>query len=104
MTLKQIAKKIMKDNPGYYDSFYTHENCKRFFTELSAFGDIKWLSSHVPITLEAFCRAYDEYKDLIVEGATDEGIAQGWFECFQTLSKLGHIMCMNSFGVDTRKI
>lgn len=104
MTLKQIAKKITKDNHGYYNTFYMYENCKRFFTELSAFGDIKWSSSHVPITLEAFCRAYDEYKNLIAEGSTDEGIAQSWFECFQTLSKAGHTVCMNSFGVDTRKI
>mmetsp|Transcript_12555 Transcript_12555/g.28353 ORF Transcript_12555/g.28353 Transcript_12555/m.28353 type:complete len:546 (+) Transcript_12555:124-1761(+) len=104
MSLKQMAKKIAKDDKAYYKSFYDYERCLKFIDEVIKHGYIKWITQEEKLTPTAFSELYEEYLTTIVGGATNEGITNSWFVVYKALQAHHHSVVINSFGVDTRKV
>merc|ERR1711972_435641 len=107
MSFKQLLKKISNDDTGYYQSFYEPSRCESLFLKVAAFADIKWMarkSEAGVLSLEEFVSTYIEYQETMAHGANDMGITMSWFRCYDYLKDGHHSTCLNSFGIDSKKV
>mmetsp|Transcript_63445 Transcript_63445/g.112804 ORF Transcript_63445/g.112804 Transcript_63445/m.112804 type:complete len:500 (+) Transcript_63445:164-1663(+) len=106
MSFKAVAKKLSKDDPAYYHGFYCDDNCKLFFEQMEKHGAVSWSSQSdsEKLTWEKFNKTYEEYCTTLADGATERGITKSWFKCWEHLRKKKHSCCLNSFGIDARKV
>jgi hypothetical protein len=102
-SIKKLVKDITSSDQPAYKSFFSEDNCRMFFDELSTKADIRWAEGSKPLDVNAFMSLYNEYKETISNGIDSDGIVTSWFRCYDKLRE-GHSLMLNSFGVDTRKV
>jgi len=102
-SLKKLVKDITASDYSAYKTFFSEDNCRKFYVELSQKADIRWADAPNVMDVEDFIRLFYEYKDTISQGIDSDGITQSWFRCYEKLG-MRHSLMLNSFGVDTRKV
>lgn len=113
-TLKKLVKKAL-DAEGY-NHFFSYDNCDTLLRQTMTMGSVVW-SSGQDVTLEDFRRNYDHYGVVMAEHVADTGIVSSWYTMAQractdlkdrksvdTASQGPHLVMINTFGVDSRKL
>lgn len=103
--LKQLVKKVAKDDKKYYNTFYDKSRCEQFITMVNEKADLYWDTRNAPLNVNNFSDMYEEYlQGAIPNGATETGIVYSWFRCYDYLVRGRHAAVLNTFGVDAHKV
>jgi len=102
--LKKLVKQATIADSAAYKSFFCNEaNSRDFLKELFAHGEIRWPGVDESLDMETYERMFEEYLAVVEGGVSADGITKSWFALFEAM-KTEHMMMLNSFGVDTRKV
>jgi len=101
-TLKQLVKSITDGNHEHYQRFWLEDNCRDFINEVVKFTEMKW-QGQKKLDVEDFFNEFHDYCEKITAAVDEDGITASWFVCFDEL-KSDHMVVLNSFGTDCRKV
>merc|ERR1712032_1166269 len=104
VTLRQLVSDISHKDSEFYKCFWSDATCHRFLTELCEVAEIGWLQDVAPLPPERFRAVYSEYLHELRCHGTDDGIARSWLSCYESLKSAGHVVVLNSFGVDSQRV
>jgi len=109
VTLKRIVMDLTSGNKEAYSSFFTLENCMKFFEEMGKLGQLVWSADEQhSVSREVFLHSYNQYLEALANDVNEDGITRSWFTVFKRL-RVGDAypssaIVLNSFGVDTRRV
>jgi hypothetical protein len=114
ITLKKLVKKAV-DAEGY-NHFWFHENCMKFLIMIMGYGTIYW-SGGGEVQLDVFEKQYEGYGKVMDKHVADTGIVSAWYTMVEKaliadddskpldpMAPGPHLVMINTFGVDSRKL
>mmetsp|Transcript_14955 Transcript_14955/g.41365 ORF Transcript_14955/g.41365 Transcript_14955/m.41365 type:complete len:275 (+) Transcript_14955:110-934(+) len=107
-TLKQLVHDLANGDMRFYRSFWSSASCVRLLSELAAFGETRWTSSHgpdqPPLSPEGFSDLFCSYMEEMERQVVSQGMTASWFKCLAMLREGGHSVVIQSFGMDTHRV
>lgn len=101
--LKTLVKDITSTDRQAYTDFWSKEQCDAFFKHLSEFGTLRWMGHKTELTLEDFYIMFEDYYVALQNDIDEHGIVNSWYNMYERV-RADHVVVLNSFGVDTRKV
>lgn len=102
--LKQLVSDLSNKDNEFYQAFWCLSTCRQFMEEVMKVAKIGWQSHRGELSCEDFFNVYEEYLQELSRHATVDGITKSWFILYESMTRGGHAVILNSFGVDSRRV
>merc|ERR1712232_430549 len=103
-SLKQLVKDLTVDDNAAYSAFWNESNCRHFLKQLAISAELSWSSRAETLSTEEFWQYFHAYLEAASGSLTEHGLIRSWFSCFSFVELGGHVVILNTFGVDAQKV